>query len=106
MFTANLKLTVHTTTLPQNLDYFKATEGSEVWERYLDYLDEIVVDGLFNCIQCSLRYLMENTDKTVTGMTPLLEVKLELQVRIFILRVLNVSFVPFVGSRDGVHAFP
>ena len=68
----------------QNLDYFHAKEGSEVWERYLDYVDEIVVDGLFNCIQCSLRYLMENTDKTVTGMTPLLEVKLELQVRVFV----------------------
>ena len=66
----------------QNLDYFKAKAESDVWEKYLDYLDDIVVDGLFNCVHCSLQYLLENTDKTVTTMTPLLEVKLELQVNI------------------------
>lgn len=77
-----------------------------MWERYLDYVDEIVVDGLFNCIQCSLRYLMENTDKTVTTMTPLLEVKLELQVRFFMILIYATSVVLLVGSRDGVYAFP
>ena len=65
---------------PQNLDYFKATEDSEIWQHYLDYLDDIMVDGLFNCIHCSLRYLLENTDKEAATMIPLLEVKLELQV--------------------------
>ena len=39
-----------------------------------------MVDGLFNCIHCSLRYLLENTDKEAATMIPLLEVKLELQV--------------------------
>lgn len=67
--------------LPQNLDYFKATEDSEMWQHYLDYLDDIMVDGLFNCIHCSLQYLLQNTDKTAGSMIPLLEVKLELQVQ-------------------------
>ena len=70
--------------LSQNLDYFKATEGSEVWQCYLDYLDDIVVDGLFNCIHCSLHYLLENTDKQAGSMVPLLEVKLELQVHVHV----------------------
>ena len=39
-----------------------------------------MVDGLFNCIHCSLRYFMENTDKEAAALIPLLEVKLELQV--------------------------
>lgn len=51
-----------------------------MWQHYLDYLDDIMVDGLFNCIHCSLHYLLENTDKTAGSMVPLLEVKLELQV--------------------------
>lgn len=39
------------------------------------------MDGLFNCIHCSLQYLLVNTDKEGGLMPPLLEVKLELQVR-------------------------
>ena len=51
-----------------------------MWQHYLDYVDDIVVDGLFNCIHCSLNYLVENTDKEAATLIPLLEVKLELQV--------------------------
>ena len=65
---------------PQNLDYFQADEESEIWRDYLGYLDDIVVDGFFNCVQCSLLYLLDNTNKSVDSMPPLLEVKLELQV--------------------------
>lgn len=55
-----------------------------MWQHYLDYLDDVVVDGLFNCIHCSLNYIMENTDKEATiNVTPLLEVKLELQVSVY-----------------------
>ena len=38
----------------------------------------IVVDGFFNCIHCSLRYLLSNTDKEKCEL-PFLECKLELQ---------------------------
>eukprot|EP00731_Ephydatia_muelleri_P036494 Em0265g1a len=41
----------------------QAEPGSAVWENYLDYLDDLVVDGLYNCIKCSLLYLQQNMDK-------------------------------------------
>jgi len=50
-----------------------------VWNAYVDYVDEIVVDGFFNTILCSLKFILENTDaKTTTE--PLYEAVLELQV--------------------------
>ena len=57
----------------------QAEEDSDVWKNYIEYLDELVLDGLFNCIQCSLQYLSDNTDKENSEMPPLLECKLELQ---------------------------
>ncbi len=57
----------------------QAEEDSDIWRRYLEYLDEIVLDGLFTCIQCSLQYLLDNTSSGRTDMPPLLEAKLELQ---------------------------
>ena len=50
-----------------------------MWKHYIEYLDEIVMDGFFNCIFCSLQYLMENTDKEHQDNPALLECKLELQ---------------------------
>ena len=63
----------------KNLQYFKADKESEVWQNYLNYLDGIVINGLFNCVQCSLQYLLQNLDKDKVDLPPLLEIKLELQ---------------------------
>lgn len=63
----------------ENLEYFKAVEDSDEWRRYIEYLDDIILDGLFNCIHCSLQYLSENTTSTRESMPPLFDVKLELQ---------------------------
>lgn len=49
-----------------------------MWRAYVDYLDEMVMDGFFNCIHCSLNYLLENTDSK-HNTTGLFEAKLELQ---------------------------
>ena len=65
----------------ENLDYFQAEEESQHWRNYIDYLDDVVLDGLFECVQCSLLYLKENTDKD-KEMPPLMFAKLELQVNI------------------------
>lgn len=46
----------------------------------MEYLDDIVLDGFFNCIHCSLQYLLDNTNKEKTDMPPLMEAKFELQV--------------------------
>lgn len=63
----------------ENLNLFQADGSSEMWYKYLDYLDEIVVDGLSACINCSLTYILNNTEKDKSDMLPLLEAKLELQ---------------------------
>ena len=64
----------------QNMEYFKAEDGSKMWHSYIEYLDDIVLDGFFNYAHCSLQYFLENTDKENTGMPPLLEARLELQI--------------------------
>lgn len=65
--------------IPQNnLDLFKADASSDIWRAYVDYLDDMVLDGFFNCIHCSLNYLLENTDPK-HNTTGLFEAKLELQ---------------------------
>jgi len=38
-----------------------ADPASDVWKAYVDYVDEIVLDGFFTAIECSLKYLLENT---------------------------------------------
>jgi len=63
----------------QNLELLNAEEDSDVWKAYVDYVDEIIVDGFFNTIMCSLKFMIENTD-AVTTTEPLYEAVLELQV--------------------------
>ena len=57
---------------------FKSDESSLDWKAYVEYLDEMVVEGFFNCISCSLNYLLENTDAK-NNVYPLFEARLELQ---------------------------
>ena len=65
--------------MKENRELFKANEETDIWINYIEYLDDIVLDGLFNCIQCSLQYFLDNTDKEKTDMPPLLLTKMELQ---------------------------
>ena len=44
-----------------NKDLLKANEESQAWMAYVDYIDEIIVDGFFNTIHCSLKFLLDNT---------------------------------------------
>ena len=66
----------------ENLDLFKAQEDSDDWKRYREYLDDVVLDGLFECVHCSLTYFLENTDKEKAPeeASPFMETKFELQV--------------------------
>ena len=79
--------------LPPLLHSFhQAEENSEMWKNYLEHIDMIVVDGFFNSIHCSLRYLLSNTDKEKCDL-PFLECKLELQAP-------DMIFIP---TLDQVH---
>ena len=51
----------------ENMECFKAQEDTESWRNYIDYIDDIILDGLFNCIHCSLKYLSENTSRDKEG---------------------------------------
>ena len=73
-------LYIHTYVTGIHTYWLQAEEDSEQWRNYIQHLDEIVLDGFFSCILCSLQYLMTNTDKDKADLPgPLLECKLELQ---------------------------
>ncbi|NXT77896.1 DYH9 protein, partial [Zapornia atra] len=63
----------------ENQSLFLADPASDTWRAYVDYVDEMVLDGFFSAIECSLKYLLENTDPKA-GLAPLFEVQLDLVV--------------------------
>ncbi|KAM9371423.1 dynein axonemal heavy chain 9-like [Phaethornis superciliosus] len=81
----------------ENQSLFLADPASDVWKAYVDYMDEIVLDGFFTAIECSLRYLLENTDPKA-GLSPLFEVQLDLVIP-------DVIFRPSLdpGTNDGFY---
>ncbi|KAJ7405899.1 dynein axonemal heavy chain 9 [Willisornis vidua] len=52
--------------LKENQSLLLADPASDSWKAYVDYVDEIVLDGFFTAIECSLKYLLENTVIKVT----------------------------------------
>ena len=46
--------------------YYRATDNSENWLKYLSFVDELVVRGLLRTLACSLSYLLDETDQTIT----------------------------------------
>ena len=64
--------------LKQNLELFQADESGDIWKAYVDYVDEMIVDGFFNTIHCGIQFLMSNTE--LQQIHALFEAKLELHV--------------------------
>ncbi|CAK8695850.1 unnamed protein product [Clavelina lepadiformis] len=62
--------------IQENLNYFSGNAESDIWQAYISYIDDMVIDGFFNCIFCSLNYFIENTEPEVQ---PLFIAELELQ---------------------------
>ncbi|XP_062448100.1 dynein axonemal heavy chain 9 [Rhea pennata] len=81
----------------ENQSLFTADTASDVWKAYVDYVDEIVLDGFFTTIECSLKYLLENTDPKA-GLAPLFEVQLDLMIPDLVFRP---SLDP--GTNDGFY---
>lgn len=65
--------------LQDNLGHFKADASSDTWKCYVDYVDDMVVDGFFNTINCSLNFMLDNTDPKFNP-EALFEAHLELHV--------------------------
>lgn len=83
--------------LQENLELFKADADSDTWRAYVDYIDEMVVDGFFNTILCSIKFLLNNTE-TRTEVDALFQAHLELQVP-------DMVFLPSLdyGVADGFY---
>ena len=41
-------------------------EGQETWHSYLDYIDGLVIDGLLHTVACSIGFLLDETDPSLT----------------------------------------
>ncbi|XP_005399408.1 PREDICTED: dynein heavy chain 9, axonemal isoform X2 [Chinchilla lanigera] len=63
----------------ENLGLFSADPASNIWKNYANYIDGMVQNGLFLAVDCSLKYLLENTECKV-GLTPIFEAQLCLAV--------------------------
>uniref|UniRef100_A0A8C3PRY4 Dynein axonemal heavy chain 9 n=1 Tax=Calidris pygmaea TaxID=425635 RepID=A0A8C3PRY4_9CHAR len=83
--------------LKENQNLLFADPTSDAWKAYVDYVDEIVLDGLFTAIESSLKYLLENTDPKA-GLPPLFEVQLDLVIPDLVFRP---SLDP--GTNDGFY---
>ncbi|KAK2516894.1 hypothetical protein Q9233_013460 [Columba guinea] len=81
----------------ENQSLLLADPASDIWKAYVDYVDEIVLDGFFTAIECSLKYLLENTDPKA-GLAPLFEVQLDLVIP-------DLIFQPSLdpGTNDGFY---
>lgn len=62
----------------ENMKSFGADASSPNWQNYIEFLDEMVVEGFFQCILCSLNFILTNTDSKLVQF-PLFEARLELQ---------------------------
>lgn len=56
---------------------FRADPASDKWRSYLEYLDEMVVEGLFGCISHSLQFFVDNMEPW-PNQAPLFEAQLVL----------------------------
>ncbi|XP_068610643.1 dynein axonemal heavy chain 9 [Brachionichthys hirsutus] len=65
--------------LKRNLDLLRGEPASAAWRAYVEHVDDMVVDGFFSSIECSLRLFLDNTDHR-TSAAPLFEAQLDLKV--------------------------
>ncbi|XP_051263753.1 dynein axonemal heavy chain 11 isoform X2 [Dicentrarchus labrax] len=61
----------------ENMVLFHADPTSEAWQSYLEYVDEMVVEGLFSYISHSLQFFADNMESW-PNQTPLFEAQLML----------------------------
>jgi len=87
----------------ENMELLSAEEDSEDWRKYVEFLDELVLDGFYESILCSLNYLKENMDKNADAdqMLPLLEAKFELQVSFKSRKDIKLAFFLNCNRKNG-----
>ncbi|KAM6897526.1 dynein beta chain, ciliary-like [Xenentodon cancila] len=65
--------------LQKNQELFRTDPSSEEWKAYVEYIDDMIIDGFFNSIECSLKFFLDNTDQNDV-VAPLFEVHLDLKI--------------------------
>uniref|UniRef100_A0A3Q3NPA1 Dynein heavy chain 9, axonemal-like n=1 Tax=Labrus bergylta TaxID=56723 RepID=A0A3Q3NPA1_9LABR len=65
--------------LKSNLDLFRAEPTSDEWKAYVEFIDDMIIDGFFNSVECSLKFFLDNTDQR-SAIAPLFEAQLDLKV--------------------------
>ncbi|XP_017386886.1 dynein heavy chain 9, axonemal isoform X2 [Cebus imitator] len=63
----------------ENLSLFSADPTSSIWKTYVNSIDNMLLNGFFLAIECSLKYLLENTE-CKAGLTPVFEAQLTLAI--------------------------
>uniref|UniRef100_A0A672ZPD5 Dynein, axonemal, heavy chain 11 n=1 Tax=Sphaeramia orbicularis TaxID=375764 RepID=A0A672ZPD5_9TELE len=71
----------------ENMALFCADPDSDAWEVYLEYVDEMVIEGLYNYIRHSLQFFVDNMESCHA---PLFEARL----------MLNGSWTTFIPSLE------
>ncbi|KAH0629389.1 hypothetical protein JD844_011440 [Phrynosoma platyrhinos] len=66
-----------TTLFWSNEELFKADKKTEMWSNYVEYVDDIVLDGYFKFVRKSLQFLLTNMS-IEANVAPLFEVRMEL----------------------------
>ncbi|VEL06847.1 unnamed protein product [Protopolystoma xenopodis] len=81
----------------ENRKLFKADVESDAWKRYVNYVDHLVEEGLRCTLECSLKYILAETEDKQTTMA-LFEAQMELQTP-------EVIFIPSLvyGTTNGFY---
>uniref|UniRef100_A0A3Q3DHJ9 Dynein axonemal heavy chain 17 n=1 Tax=Hippocampus comes TaxID=109280 RepID=A0A3Q3DHJ9_HIPCM len=83
----------------RNLELFLSDPSSDEWKAYEDYIDDMVIDGFYHCIECSLKFFLDNTGKTMEEYSmPLFEAQL-------ILNVPDMVFIPSLAFGESENFF-
>ncbi len=78
----------------QNKWLLKADADSDMWKAYVDYVDEMVIESLYEIIEFNLNYLLEESDPTLHK-RPLFEVQLILDVIIVVFSIQSLLSIEF-----------
>ncbi|XP_054638441.1 dynein axonemal heavy chain 11 isoform X2 [Dunckerocampus dactyliophorus] len=77
----------------ENMVLFHADSSSDAWQSYLEYIDEMIVEGLFSYISHSLQFFMDNME-SYPKQVPLFEPHLTLTD-------LGMTFIPSLDKDAG-----
>ncbi|KAI2655454.1 Dynein axonemal heavy chain 11 [Labeo rohita] len=79
--------------LQENMILFAADSSSDAWKAYLEYVDDMVVEGFFSAVSTSLEFFIENMEGSVRQ-APLFEAQM-------LLMGSEIKFKPSLDRDDG-----